>query len=263
MAVPPRITALNLGTQTVGLAEFHRAENGGVMLNAFRLTEIHSDPSAEAARLPQTKLAISEMRDSLKLKGGPINYAVSGQNMFTRFVKLPPVAEDKVESIIGFEAQQNVPFPIEEVVWDYQLVSTGSPDSRWKSCSSPSRATCSKTSTPPRRPAVSARRSSTPRRWRSTTRFATTTATWRAARCSSTWARARPTSSSSSPPRCSPARSPSAATRSRAIWPRSSARASRRPRSARKARATFPWAARTPTTKTPTWPRRRRSSATR
>ena len=128
MAVPPRITTLNLGTQTVGIAEFHRAENGGVMLNAFRLTEIHSDPSAEAARLPQTRLAISEMREQLKLKNGPINYAVSGQNMFTRFVKLPPVAEDKVESIIGFEAQQNVPFPIEEVVWDYQLVSSGSPD---------------------------------------------------------------------------------------------------------------------------------------
>ena len=128
MAVPPRITTLNLGTQTVGLAEFHRAENGGLMLNAFRMTEIHSDPSAEAARLPQTRLAISEMREALKIKSGPINYAISGQNMFTRFVKLPPVAEDKVESIIGFEAQQNVPFPIEEVVWDYQLVSSGSPD---------------------------------------------------------------------------------------------------------------------------------------
>ena len=128
MAVPPRITTLNLGTQTVGLAEFHRAENGGVMLNAFRLTEIHSDPSAEAARLPQTRLAVSEMRAQLQLKGGPVNYAISGQNMFTRFVKLPPVAEDKVDSIIGFEAQQNVPFPIEEVVWDYQLVSNGSPD---------------------------------------------------------------------------------------------------------------------------------------
>lgn len=128
MAVPPRIISLNLGTQTVGMAEFQRAENGGVMLNAYKLTEIHSDPSAEAMRLPQTRLAVSEMKDSLKLKGAPINYAISGQNMFTRFVKLPPVAEDKVESIIGFEAQQNVPFPIEEVVWDYQLVSNQKSD---------------------------------------------------------------------------------------------------------------------------------------
>ncbi len=128
MAAPPRIVSLTLGTQTVGLAEFQRAENGGVMLNAYKLTEIHSDPSAEAARLPQTRIAVSEMKDSLKLKNAPVNYAISGQNMFTRFVKLPPVAEDKVESIIGFEAQQNVPFPIEEVVWDYQLVSNQKSD---------------------------------------------------------------------------------------------------------------------------------------
>ncbi len=125
MAAPARITSLNLGTQTVGLAEFHRAENGGVMLNAYKLTEIHSDPSAEAARLPQTRLAVDEMKTALKLRGGPVNYAISGQNLFARFVKLPPVDEDKVDSIIGFEAQQNVPFPIEEVVWDYQLVGHG------------------------------------------------------------------------------------------------------------------------------------------
>ena len=89
MAAPPRIISLNLGTQTVGMAEFQRAENGGVMLNAYKLTEIHSDPSAEAMRLPQTRLAVSEMKDSLKVKSAPINYAISGQNMFTRFVKLP------------------------------------------------------------------------------------------------------------------------------------------------------------------------------
>ncbi len=125
MAAPARILSLNLGTQTVGMAEFQRANNGGIMLNAYKLTEILSDPSAEAMRLPQTRLAVAEMKETLKLKGGGgINYAISGQNIFARFVKLPTVAEDKVEQIIGFEAQQNVPFPIEEVVWDYQLVSS-------------------------------------------------------------------------------------------------------------------------------------------
>ncbi len=125
MAAPARILSLNLGTQTVGLAEFQRAENGGLALNAYKLTEILSDPSAEAARLPQTRLAIAEMKDALKLRSAPINYAISGQNIFARFVKLPTVAEDKIDQIIGFEAQQNVPFPIEEVIWDYQLVGSG------------------------------------------------------------------------------------------------------------------------------------------
>jgi type IV pilus assembly protein PilM len=43
-------------------------------------------------------------------------------------VKLPLVDQDKIERIITFEAQQNVPFPIEEVVWDYQLVGSGEVD---------------------------------------------------------------------------------------------------------------------------------------
>jgi type IV pilus assembly protein PilM len=124
MAAPARITSLNLGTQTIGMAVFQKAENGGISLSAYRSTEILSDPSAESSRLPQTRLAVAEMKNELKLKEEPVNYAISAQNTFARFVKLPPVAEDKVESIIGFEAQQNVPFPIEEVVWDYQLVSS-------------------------------------------------------------------------------------------------------------------------------------------
>src|SRR4029450_7341632 len=53
---------------------------------------------------------------------------VSAQSVFTRFVKLPSVGEDQVDQIVGFEAQQNVPFPIDEVVWDYQLVDQGNPN---------------------------------------------------------------------------------------------------------------------------------------
>ena len=37
-------------------------------------------------------------------------------------MKLPPVDESKVAQIIQYEAQQNVPFPIDEVIWDYQLL---------------------------------------------------------------------------------------------------------------------------------------------
>ena len=129
MPSPARILCLNLGTQTIGLAEFQSTasgrsgDSGGLTLTGYRLTEILADPAAESTRLPQTRLAIAELKETLNLKGGaPVFYAVSGQNLFARFVRLPTIAEEKVEQIIGFEAQQNVPFPIDEVVWDYQLV---------------------------------------------------------------------------------------------------------------------------------------------
>ncbi len=113
----------NLGTQTIGLAKFSTTPAGGLVLEGYQLTEILGDPSADATRVAQTRLAIAEVVDALKVKGHPITYALPGQSVFARFVKLPPVSEDKVEQIITFEAQQNVPFPLSEVVWDYQLLS--------------------------------------------------------------------------------------------------------------------------------------------
>lgn len=122
MATSNRIIALNLGTQTIGAAEFRETANGGLVLTGYRLTEISGDPAADATRAEQTKLAVGESLRALKFSGSRVNYAIPSQCVFTRFVKLPAVGEEKVDQIVAFEAQQNVPFPIDEVVWDYQLV---------------------------------------------------------------------------------------------------------------------------------------------
>lgn len=125
MAAPNRILALDLGTQTVGLAEFQTSRDGGLILTNYKTGELLGDPAVDATRLAQAKMTIGEMVSGLGYKGQDINYAVSAQSVFTRFVKLPSVGEDQVDQIVGFEAQQNVPFPINEVVWDYQLVDQG------------------------------------------------------------------------------------------------------------------------------------------
>ncbi|PYI92767.1 MAG: hypothetical protein DME97_08050 [Verrucomicrobia bacterium] len=125
MAAATRILSLNLGSQTVGLAEFHTQPNGGLVLNGYRLREILADASNESTRNAQIGAALREMLGELGIKGGPVNYAIAAQSVFARFVKLPAVEEEKIERIIAFEAQQNVPFPIDEVVWDYQLVGDG------------------------------------------------------------------------------------------------------------------------------------------
>jgi type IV pilus assembly protein PilM len=110
--------------QTVGLADFRSTPQGGLVLHAFTSRQLLADPAAEASRIPQIKLVITEMLSELKIKGGRVNYAIAAQSVFTRFVKLPTVDPDKIDQIVQFEAQQNVPFPIEEVVWDYQLVAS-------------------------------------------------------------------------------------------------------------------------------------------
>ena len=122
MSASPRILSLDLGSQTLGLAEFQAQPNGGLLLTGYRRRDILADPAAETDRNRQISETLSAMMRDLGIKNGPIDYAVSGQSIFARFVKLPFVDQDKIERIVAFEAQQNVPFPIEEVVWDYQLV---------------------------------------------------------------------------------------------------------------------------------------------
>ena len=128
MAKPARIIALNLGSQTVGLAEFQGQPEGGLILQNYRLREVLADAAGEEIRRAQISAALREMMADLQLHHESVNYAVSAQSVFARFVKLPAVEEEKIERIIAFEAQQNVPFPIDEVVWDYQLIGGGGDD---------------------------------------------------------------------------------------------------------------------------------------
>ncbi len=117
---------LNLGSQRVGGAIFSKARNGDLILKSFAFAEMPGDPSAEATRLPQLRIAVLELADKLKLRGKTVWYAIAGHVVFARFVKLPPFDEAKADQIVEFEARQNVPFPINEVIWDYEFVGDNS-----------------------------------------------------------------------------------------------------------------------------------------
>ena len=124
-----RLITLNLGSQTIGLAEFRVAPGGLVLVN-YRLRELPLDPDTGQRRdahiaLQETAAVLREMMREIHVHHGHLNYAVPAQSVFARFVKLPPLVQEKLDKIISFEAQQNVPFPLNEVVWDYQVVGGG------------------------------------------------------------------------------------------------------------------------------------------
>src|SRR6266487_3468592 len=129
MAAPPRLITLNVGSQTIGLAEF-RVIHGRLVLLNYRFRETPLDPASGERRdahvaLQETVVVLREMMHEMHINRGPVNYAVPAQSVFARFVKLPALEAEKIDQIISFEAQQNVPFPIDQVVWDYQLVGGG------------------------------------------------------------------------------------------------------------------------------------------
>jgi len=126
MAKKPILT-LDVGSHSLKLAEFADVR-GGLEMTRYAVSELGLDPQADSDRSQYIITTIHDLIRESGCKPGPVLLSISGHSVFSRFVKLPPVEPEKVYQIIQYEAQQNVPFPMNEVVWDYQLISGATGD---------------------------------------------------------------------------------------------------------------------------------------
>lgn len=99
-----------------------RVKTGGVRLIQCATTDLPADSGQDADRSAVITATLRQMLREQGVRGGRAVIAVAGQSVFTRFVKLPAATPENIERMVGFEAQQNVPFPMSEVVWGYQLI---------------------------------------------------------------------------------------------------------------------------------------------
>lgn len=117
-----RILALNVGASKIALAEF--AIQGGNTPKLLNYGLADMAPPAEGAT-SNSEVLVSTMRSIMKSHGmrqAPLLITLSGQVVFPRFVKLPAVAKDKLLQMVQYEVEQNVPFPLDEIVWHYQFI---------------------------------------------------------------------------------------------------------------------------------------------
>jgi type IV pilus assembly protein PilM len=125
MAVQPGVWGIDIGQCALKAVRLQTID-GKVTATAFDYVEhpkILSQPDADPDAL--TREALEKFLSRNQIKGDKIAIGVPGQSGLARFVKLPPVEEKKIDDIVQFEAKQQIPFPLEEVVWDYQKVSEG------------------------------------------------------------------------------------------------------------------------------------------
>src|SRR4051812_35546721 len=86
-------------------------------------TKILSQPDADPDAL--IREALEKFLSRNQVKNDDVAIGIAGQSGLARFVKLPPVEEKKIAEIVKFEAKQQIPFPLEEVVWDFQKIAGG------------------------------------------------------------------------------------------------------------------------------------------
>jgi type IV pilus assembly protein PilM len=114
--------AVDFGAGSLKLAEFEVNESGGLRLKRHGTKSLGAEGAQESTREATILKALQELLAEKGVKAREVNVCAPGFHVFSKFVKLPPVDASKVTQIIQYEAQQNVPFPLQEVVWDYQIM---------------------------------------------------------------------------------------------------------------------------------------------
>src|SRR4051794_26941635 len=82
-----------------------------------------TQPEADAPQL--IKEALEQFLSRNTVKGDKVAISVSGESGLARYFKPPPVDVKKIADIVKYEARQQIPFALEDVIWDFQRMAGG------------------------------------------------------------------------------------------------------------------------------------------
>ncbi|OHB71198.1 MAG: hypothetical protein A2W23_02970 [Planctomycetes bacterium RBG_16_43_13] len=112
------VWGVDISKSSIKCVRMEKSESSIVVTD---IVTINYQPS-EAGIEEQIKDVIAQFRSENKLRGDKIACSLPSHSTFNRLIKLPPIEDAKIPEIVKYEAQSQIPFPIDEVMWDYQIV---------------------------------------------------------------------------------------------------------------------------------------------
>ncbi len=128
------VWAIDIGSSSLK-ALYLSTERGVVEVVGFeniRHGKILSGSDVTAAEREElVALSLRQFVNKYDLSADEVAVSVPSQNSFARFVTLPPVEQKRIPEMVKFEAVQQIPFGINDVQWDWQLMTdSDSPEIR-------------------------------------------------------------------------------------------------------------------------------------
>ena len=127
MAEPVSAWGIDIGQAGLKAMKLRVSDDGErVIAAAFDYIphpKILSQPDAIPEEL--IREAMKTFLDRNKIEDDLIAISVPGQSSLAKFIKLPPVEANKVAEIVKYEARQQIPFDLNDVIWDYQPLGGG------------------------------------------------------------------------------------------------------------------------------------------
>ena len=117
-----KITALNIGAANIELAEYELGAKGALTLSKYGVAPLAAPldgGNAETILAP----ALLELVREKGFRPGKVSISVSGQMVFPKFAAIPMAGgAEKFEQMVRYEIEQGIPFPIDEMVCDRQIL---------------------------------------------------------------------------------------------------------------------------------------------
>ena len=121
MATPRSAWGIDVGNRALKAVKVVRGADGLRIDDVAVLEHEHILSNAGDNKESLIQAALQQFVSTHPVKGSAVALGVSGQSSFARFIKLPPVEDKQIPSIVRFEAIQQIPFPLDDVEWSYQL----------------------------------------------------------------------------------------------------------------------------------------------
>ncbi len=120
------LLCIDIGGDSIKAAEFSYSPTGDMVLERFAFSEFGKELNGEEDNFPVFATALSDIVSKNGFQAKKVCFTISGQNSYIKFVKVPAMVSDekKIKQIIAFEAKNAIPFSMDEVVWDSQLISS-------------------------------------------------------------------------------------------------------------------------------------------
>ena len=117
-----KFLTLNIGAATVSLAEYEADSKGALTLVNYGTAHLAAPLDGGNAETILSPALLEIVRET-GIKPGPVAVSIAGQMAFQRSAAIPMAGgSEKFEQMVRYEIEQNIPFPIDEMVCDRQIV---------------------------------------------------------------------------------------------------------------------------------------------
>ena len=107
---------LDVGNRHINMAKLTKDPEGLKLLD-FASVSLNPREGREG-KLTQLAKLVQEKR----IVNFPVNIGVSGESVIVRYIGLPKMNKEEVTQALRYEAQQYIPFKMEEVIFDYHIL---------------------------------------------------------------------------------------------------------------------------------------------